>query len=103
MPRLPVISETGKLLGTLSVTDDTARYLKLQTRENSLGHPHRAGVEGTGTYGTCLARVLRDHKIEVPESNHPDRATRHSRGKSDPTDAGNAARAFLARTDSGTP
>lgn len=91
-----VISETGKLLGTLSVSADTAGYLKLLTWANSLGHLRRAGVEGTGTYGAGLARVLRDHEVEVPEVNRPDRATRRSRGKSDPTDAENAARAVLS-------
>ncbi|WP_028212723.1 IS110 family transposase [Paraburkholderia mimosarum] len=91
-----VISETGKLLGTLSVPADTAGYLKLLTWANSLGRLLRAGVEGTGTYGAGLAPVLRDHEIEVLEVNRPDRAARRSRGKSDPTDAENAARAVLA-------
>ncbi|WP_243750981.1 IS110 family transposase [Paraburkholderia sp. BL10I2N1] len=91
-----VISETGKLLGTLSVSTDTAGYLNLVTWANSFGHLRRAGVEGTGTYGAGLARVLRDHEIEVLEVNRPDRATRRSRGKSDPTDAENAARAVLS-------
>ncbi|MBR8082758.1 transposase, partial [Burkholderia vietnamiensis] len=36
------------------------------------------------------------HEIEVLEVNRPDRAARRSRGKSDPTDAENAARAVLA-------
>ncbi|MGE6821309.1 IS110 family transposase [Pseudomonas soli] len=91
-----VISETGKLLGTLSVTAETAGYLELLTWANSLGQLRRAGVEGTGTYGAGLARVLRDHEIEVLEVNRPDRAARRSRGKSDTTDAENAARAVLA-------
>jgi transposase len=56
----------------------------------------RAGIEGTGTYGAGLARALRDHEIEVLEVNRPDRAMRRSRGKSDPTDAENAARAVLS-------
>ncbi|WP_233518832.1 IS110 family transposase [Paraburkholderia xenovorans] len=91
-----VISDTGKLLGTLSVTTDTAGYLDLLTWANSFGRLRRAGVEGTGTYGAGLARVLRDHEIEVLEVNRPDSAMRRSRGKSDPTDAENAARAVLA-------
>ncbi|MDN0076325.1 IS110 family transposase [Crenobacter sp. SG2303] len=91
-----VISETGKLLGTLSVTANTAGYLKLLAWAHSFGHLRRAGVEGTGTYGAGLARVLRDHEIEVLEVNRPDRAARRSRGKSDPTDAENAARAVLS-------
>ena len=91
-----VISETGKLLGTLPVSTDAAGYLKLVTWANSFGHLRRAGVEGTGTYGAGLAHVLRDHEIEVMEVNRPDRAMRRSRGKSDPTDAENAARAVLS-------
>ena len=91
-----VISEAGKLLGTLSVSTDAAGYLKLVTWAKLLGCPRRAGVEGTGTYGAGLARVLRDHEIEVLEVNRPDRAMRRSRGKSDPIDAENAARAVLS-------
>lgn len=91
-----VISETGKLLGTLSVSTDTSGYFKLLAWANSFGRLRRAGVEGTGTYGAGLARVLRDHEIDVLEVNRPDRAARRSRGKSDPTDAENAARAVLS-------
>lgn len=43
-----------------------------------------------------MARALRAHEIEVLEVSRPDRAMRRSRGKSDPTDAGNAARAILS-------
>lgn len=91
-----VISETGKLLGTLSTPTDTSGYFKLLAWANSFGHVLRAGVEGTGTYGAGLARVLRDHEIEVLEVNRPDRAARRPQGKSDPTDAENAARAVLS-------
>jgi transposase len=79
-----VISDTGRLLGTLSVSTDAAGYFELLTWANSFGQLQRAGVEGTGTYGAGLARVLRDHEIEV------------LKGKSDPTDAENAARAVLS-------
>jgi Transposase len=40
--------------------------------------------------------MLRDHEIEVLEVNRPDRAMRRSKGKSDPTDAENAARVVLS-------
>src|SRR5580698_3891283 len=52
-----VISDTGRLLGTLSVATDTAGYLDLLTWANSFGQLHRAGVEGTGTHGAGLARL----------------------------------------------
>ncbi|MDR2155710.1 MAG: IS110 family transposase [Burkholderiaceae bacterium] len=97
------IDETGKLLGTLSVPAVAAGYLKLLTWANSLGRLCRAGVEGTGTYGAGLTRMLRDHDVEVLEVNRPDRAARRSRGKSDPTDAENAARAVLAGKATATP
>ncbi len=43
-----MISGTGKLLGTQSVSADTTGYLNLLTWANSFGRLHRAGVEGTG-------------------------------------------------------
>lgn len=82
-----VISKTGKLVGTLSVAAEAAGYLKLISWAASVGKLSRAGVEGTDTYGAGLARVLRDHGIEVLEVNCSDRAARRSRGNSDPTDA----------------
>jgi len=91
-----VISVSGKLLGILTVDADSNGYLKLLTWANSYGRLQRAGVEGTGTYGSGLAHVLRDHDVEVLEVNRPDRAARRSRGKSDPIDAENAARAVLS-------
>ncbi len=51
----------------------------------SYGDLRRAGVEGTGTYGAGLTRLLREHDIEVLEVNRPDRAARRLQGKSDPT------------------
>ncbi len=91
-----VISATGMLLGTLSALANTAGYLDLLSWANRFGRLCRAGVEGTGTYGAGLTHLLQDHGVEVLEVNRPDRASRRSRGKSDPTDAENAARAVLS-------
>ncbi|MGZ9709282.1 IS110 family RNA-guided transposase [Glaciimonas sp. GNP009] len=91
-----VISHTGKLLGTLATPTNTTGYLTLLAWARSLGNIRRAGVEGTGTYGAGLARVLREQGIEVMEVNRPNRAKRRLQGKSDPTDAENAARSVLA-------
>nr|WP_244438992.1 IS110 family transposase [Paraburkholderia dilworthii] len=98
-----MISEARKLLGTLSVSTDSVGYLNLLTWANSFGALRRAGVEGTGTYGAGLARLLRDHEIEVLGVNRPDRATRRLWGKSDPTDAENAARAVLSGSATAIP
>ncbi|MEM5318642.1 hypothetical protein [Paraburkholderia sp. JHI869] len=43
-----VISGAGRLLGTLSVTTDTAGYLDLLTWANSFGQLCRAGVSVAG-------------------------------------------------------
>lgn len=91
-----VIGHEGRLLGTLAVPTHTAGYLQLIAWAQSFGSLHKAGVEGTGTYGAGLTRVLREHAIEVLEVNRPDRAKRRLQGKSDPTDAESAARAVLA-------
>lgn len=91
-----VISHAGKLLGTLATPTDTNGYLKLLAWARSLGCVRRAGVEGTGTYGAGLARVLREQGVEVLEVNRPNRAKRRLQGKSDPTDAENAARSVLS-------
>lgn len=91
-----VISQGGRLLGTLATPASTAGYLQLLDWARSFGNLQRAGVEGTGTYGAGLLRVLQNHAIEVLEVNRPDRARRRSQGKSDPTDAESAARAVLS-------
>jgi transposase len=98
-----LISETGRLLGTFSVETNNAGYLKLLSWGQSYGLLRRAGVEGTGTYGAGLTRLLQDHGIEVLEVNRPDRSKRRLQGKSDPTDAENAARTVLAGSSNAIP
>jgi transposase len=48
-------------------------------------------------------RFLRRHELAVLEAGRPDRRDRRQRGKSDPIDAENAARAVLAGTSTATP
>ena len=91
-----VIDLTGKLLGTLSIVTTAGGYQQLIAWARSLGLLHRAGVEGTGTYGAGLARALREQGIEVLEVNRPDRSKRRLVGKSDPIDAESAARSVLS-------
>lgn len=92
-----VINHQGKIIGTLtSIPTNKAGYQRLLTWARSLGNVRRAGVEGTGTYGAGLARLLREQGIEVWEINRPDRAKRRLQGKSDPTDAESAARTVLS-------
>ena len=53
-----VIDGAGKFLGTLATATNAVGYQQLIAWARSLGHLHRAGVEGTGTYGSGLARAL---------------------------------------------
>jgi transposase len=98
-----IVDQRGQLLGTYAVPATSAGYLKLLSWGKSCGNLCRAGVEGTGTYGAGLARVLREHGVEVLEVNRPDRARRRLKGKSDPTDAENAARAVLSGSATAIP
>ncbi|WP_239700675.1 IS110 family transposase [Massilia sp. 9096] len=91
-----VINDAGKLIGTLVTPTTASGYQKLLAWARSLGRVTRAGVEGTGTYGAGLARVLREQGIEVLEVNRPDRSKRRLKGKSDPADAESAARSVLS-------
>ena len=61
-----------------------------------LGPVTDAGVAGTGSHGYRLARLLAGRGMRVREINCPDRSRRRRKGKSDPVDAENAARAVLA-------
>jgi Integrase core domain/Transposase len=91
-----VISHAGRFLGTHATPTTSTGYLQLLTWARSLGCVRRAGVEGTGTYGAGLTRVLREQGVEVPEVNHPDRCKRRLKGKSDPTDEESAHARFFS-------
>ena len=91
-----VIDSSGKFLGTRSISVSSTGYLELMHWASSFGSFRRAGVEGTGTYGAALCDTLISHGITVLEVNRTDRAKRRLQGKSDPTDAENAARAVLS-------
>jgi len=62
----------------------------------SFGPVARVAVEGTGSYGAGLARLLRTAGVEVVEVDRPNRQARRRTGKSDPADAIEAARAALS-------
>jgi transposase len=91
-----VVDGLGRVLGTLSIPTTADGYQQLWAWAKNFGPLHRAGVEGTGSYGAGLACYLTAQGLRVLEVNRPDRSKRRRRGKSDPTDAENAARAVLA-------
>ena len=61
------------------------------------------GVEGTGSYGAGISRVLGTAGFEVLEVARPNRRNRRLRGKSDPLDAQQAALSALSGTGTALP
>ncbi len=91
-----VLSALGPVAGTEAFRTTRAGYDELVCWARGFGTLRRAGVEGTGSYGAALARVLRAHGIATIEINRPDRAVRRRQGKSDAVEAEAAARAVIA-------
>ncbi|WP_317623394.1 IS110 family transposase [Streptomyces noursei] len=91
-----VISSVGAVIDTEEFPTTTTGYRELLAWARRLGTVRRAGVEGTGSFGAALARYLLAQGVAVSDVNRPDRTDRRQRGKSDPVDAQNAARAVLS-------
>ena len=91
-----VLSVMGTVLATDEFPATAAGYCDLLKWARKSGAVRRAGVEGTGSYGASLSRYLLAQGIDVFDVNRMDRADRRRRGKSDPLDAQNAARAVLS-------
>jgi transposase len=90
------VNGLGQILEVIEIPTTAAGYRRLVTWARRLGRFERAGVEGTGAYGSGLARHLVAAGVTVIEVDRPNRQHRRRRGKSDPTDAEAAARAVLA-------
>jgi transposase len=100
------VDHLGRRLGEASVPTTAKGYERLLSWAEAFGPLRCAGVEGTSSYGTGLARHLRINGIEVLEVERPKHRRRSSRRnleKSDPSDAEAAARAVLAGEASGVP
>lgn len=89
------VDANGALLGTSEFAATPSGYRQLLSWLRSHGRLLKVGVEGTGSYGAGLARVLAASDVVVIEVPRPDRRLRAMRGKSDPIDAEAAARAAL--------
>lgn len=98
-----VIDQVGRVQGTYSIATDAPGYEELLKWAQKFGNLKRAGIEGTSSYGAGLTRFLQANGITVIEINRPNRTRRRGRGKSDPTDAENAARAVLAEAANSVP
>ncbi|WP_148710139.1 transposase [Micromonospora sp. M71_S20] len=91
-----ILSSTGALLANATFATTTTGYRNLLTWAKSFGELHRAGVEGTGSYGAGLTRYLRSGGLAVCEVNRPDRTSRRRKGKTDAFDAEAAARSVIS-------
>ena len=86
----------GGILGTESFPTTPAGYRRLLAFLVSFGPVEVVGVEGTGSYGSGLARHLAESGVAVIEVNRPNRQVRRRHGKSDTVDAIAAARAVIS-------
>src|SRR5215212_5362310 len=94
----------GGRLGDLAVTANPDGYAQLLAWADQLGVVAVFGVEGTGSYGSGLARFLRRHgRMAIEVSRPPRKGERRLSGKSDAIDAEHAARAVLAGAATSTP
>lgn len=87
---------TGKLLADQEFPANAEGYAQMLAWFLEYGTVTKVGVEGTGSYGAGLHRYLQSNGITVIEVARPNRQQRRARGKSDPIDAVNAARATLS-------
>ena len=98
-----IISEYGKPLADQEFLAVGSGYRKILDFIASHGTAAAVGVEGTGSYGAGLSKVLRSEGLTVLEVNRPNRAQRRLKGKSDPLDAYQAAQSVLAQRGLSTP
>ncbi|MEU6522781.1 IS110 family transposase [Streptomyces sp. NPDC046924] len=98
-----VIDSIGRHLATEAFPTTHHGYRRLLQWLRSHGEVMAVGVEGTGAYGSALARLLRANQVTVIEVDRPDRRARRTNGKSDPVNAFAAATAVLSGRAGGTP
>jgi len=93
----------GGVLGVESFDATPRGYRAMLEWMGGFGTLSKVGVEGTGSYGAGLGRFLGQAGIEVIEVDRPNRQVRRTKGKSDPADAVEAARAVLSGRCTGVP
>jgi len=94
----------GARLCEISIPANVAGYAQMLEWSKAWGEVRIFAVEGTGSYGSGLARFLRRNGRTVAEVSRPARkGERRLRGKSDAIDAEHAAREVLAGKQLSTP
>lgn len=77
------VDHLGGLLGTETFPTTMAGYRRLLRWLCSFGPLDAVGVEGSGSYGSTLARHLADNDVTVIEVSRPNRQVRRRHGKTD--------------------
>ncbi|WP_182523629.1 IS110 family transposase [Nocardioides dongkuii] len=98
-----VDARTGGVLGEITVEATCEGYAELIEFTERHAALRAWAIEGTGSHGAGLTRVLSERSEVVIELDRPVRAKRRNGAKSDPLDAIRAAREALARPRLGTP
>ncbi|WP_392875107.1 IS110 family transposase [Streptomyces sp. LN499] len=98
-----VIDTIGRHLATAPFPTTPDGYRRLLEWMRLHGDVLAVGVEGTGAYGSELARFLRVNEVTVVDVDRPDHKARRANGKSDPVDAYAAATAVLSGRAHGRP
>lgn len=97
------LDQLGRVLGTESFPTTPAGYRRLLAWLRRHGRIDKVGVEGTGSYGSALARFLTGTGLEVIEVARPNRQVRRQFGKTGVIDAIAAARAVQSGEAAGVP
>lgn len=98
------VNGLGQRVDEFSIPVTPAGYEALLEWAQTTGPVAAFGIEGTGSYGSGLARFLRRMGQVIVEVTRPPRkGERRLSGKSDPIDAEHAARAVLAGKASARP
>ncbi len=99
-----VAAPTGAVVAECSVHADRAGYEQAAAFVERFAAGTRVwAVEGTGSYGAGLTRMLAGRGETVAEAARPARAQRRTHGKDDSLDALLAARALLGAASGATP
>lgn len=97
------LDQLGRVLGTQSFPTTISGYRRLHRWLAAFGTVDKIGVEGTGSYGAALARLLSEQGAQVIEVARPNRQTRRRYGKTDVIDAIAAARVVQSGEATGRP
>lgn len=98
-----VLAATGGVLEEMTVPTNSEGYEALLEMAVAHGGFRAWAIEGTGSYGSGLTRILCERGEWVIELDRPNRTARRGGKKSDPLDAVRSAREALARPELGEP